>query len=128
MPAFAGMTARGRRSPALSPHQLIGEIADGLAIDHSPVPLAHRVEIRRALVIGRAHLKAVAVEQIGGRGQHVGGGVTQIDAAVAIEIDAVFDVGGRQELGLADLARISADQVAQRQVAALRLLTPPASS
>ena len=42
--------------------------------------------------------------------------------AVAVVVDAVLDVGGRQKLGLADLAGIGADQVAQRQVAALENL------
>ena len=39
--------------------------------------------------------------------------------AVAVVVDAVLDVGRRQELGLADLAGKGADQIAQRQVAAL---------
>jgi hypothetical protein len=33
----------------------------------------------------------------------------QIDMAVAVVVDAILDVGRRQELGLADLARIGAD-------------------
>src|SRR5258707_10590997 len=33
------------------PHQPIGEIADGLAIDRGPVPLAHRLEVRTALAV-----------------------------------------------------------------------------
>ena len=40
--------------------------------------------------------------------------------AVAVEIDAVFDVGRRQELRLADLAGIGADHVADAKIAALR--------
>ena len=39
--------------------------------------------------------------------------------AVAVEIDAVFDIGRRQKLRLADLAGIGADHVVQAQVAAL---------
>src|SRR5207253_4077030 len=101
------------------PHQLIGKIADGLAIDRGPVPLAHRFEIGGALAVGRAHLEAGGVQQIGGGGEHVGHGVAEIDVAVAVEIDAVFDVGRRQKLRLADLAGKRPDQVPQRQVAAL---------
>ena len=37
------------RSP---PHQLIGEIADGLAVDHGVIPLAHRLEIGGAFAVG----------------------------------------------------------------------------
>ena len=39
--------------------------------------------------------------------------------AVAVEIDAVFDVGRRQKLRLADFAGEGADQVAQGEIAAL---------
>ena len=39
--------------------------------------------------------------------------------AIAVVVDAILDVGRRQELRLADLARISADQVAQRKIAAI---------
>jgi len=46
--------------------------------------------------------------------------VAQIDMAVTVEIDAVFDIGRRQELRLADFAGVGADQIAQRQVAALQ--------
>ena len=57
--------------------------------------------------------------KFGGGGEHVGHRVAQIDAAVAVEIDAVFDVGRRQELRLPDLAGIGADQVTQGKIAAL---------
>ena len=40
--------------------------------------------------------------------------------AVAVEVDAVLDIGRRQKLGLADLAGKGADQVAHRQIAALQ--------
>ena len=39
--------------------------------------------------------------------------------AVTVVINAVLDIGGRQELGLSDLSGVGADQVAQRQIAAL---------
>src|SRR5207237_3174380 len=102
------------------PNQLIGEIADGLAIDRGVIPFAHRFEIGAALLVRRAHLEAVGVQEVGGGGEHVGHAVAQIDAAVAVEIDAVFDVGRRQELRLADFAGIGADHVADAKVAALR--------
>src|SRR5438477_194452 len=59
------------------------------------------------------------MQQVRGGGEHVGDGVAQIDVAVAVEIDAVSDVGGRQKLRLADFAGEGADQVAQRQIVAL---------
>jgi len=46
--------------------------------------------------------------------------VAEIDMAVAVEIDAVLDVGRRQKLRLADLAGIGADHVIQAKVAALQ--------
>jgi hypothetical protein len=45
--------------------------------------------------------------------------VAKVDSSVAVIVDAVFDVGRRQELGLADLARIRADQLALREIATL---------
>src|SRR5262245_41199560 len=69
-----------------------------------------------ALVAG---LPAIGFEQIGGRGQHVWNGMAQIDMAVAVVVDAVLDVRRRQKLCLADLASIGADEIAQRQIAAL---------
>ena len=103
----------------LPSHQLIGEIRDGLAVDGGMVPLAHRLEIGDALLIGWAHLEAVGVQEIGGGGEHVGHAVPEIDAAVAVEIDAVFDIGRRQKLRLSDFAGKGADQIPQRKVAAL---------
>src|ERR1700712_5026148 len=106
--------------PTLPSRQLIGKIPDGLAIDGGPVPLAHRLEIGGAFAIGRAVLEAGGVQQIGGGGQYVRDAVAQIDMAVAVEIDAVFDVGRRQELGLSDFAGESADQSTQGEIAALQ--------
>ena len=57
---------------------------------------------------------------MGGRGgEHVRYAVPQIDMAVAVEVHAVFDVGRRQKLRLADLARISPDHVTQAKIATL---------
>ncbi len=38
---------------------------------------------------------------------------------VAVIVDAIFDVRGRQKLRLADLARVGADQIAQEKITAL---------
>ncbi len=46
--------------------------------------------------------------------------MAQVDMAVAVEVDAVLDVGARQKLRLADLAGVGAYEIAQRQVAALQ--------
>ena len=99
--------------------QSLREQHHGLAIDLGPVPLAHHLEILRALAEGCPGLPAVGLEQIGGRRQHIRHAVAEIDMAVAVKIDAILDVGRRQELRLPDLAGVGADQVAQRQVAAL---------
>ncbi len=65
----------------------------GLGIDRGVIPLAHRLEIRAALALRCAHLEAVQLQQMGGGGEHVGDVVAQVDAAVAVEIKAIFDVG-----------------------------------
>src|SRR5689334_1244553 len=39
--------------------------------------------------------------------------------AVAVKVDAILDVGRREELRLPDLAGVSTDEIAQRQIAAL---------
>src|SRR6266702_719696 len=121
LPCGASTPPLNSEHPSL-PHQPVRKIPDRLAIDHRPIPLPHRLEIGGAFAIGLAHLEAVGVEQVRSRGEHVGDAVAEVDVAVAVEIDAVFDVGRRQELGLADLAGIGADEVAQRQVAALHNL------
>src|ERR1043165_5202743 len=92
-PPRARKSLRGRDKKDRSPsHQPIGKIADGLAIHASAIPFIHRLEIRRAFAVRLAHPKASGMQQIGGGGEHVGDAVTQVDATVAVEIDAVFDV------------------------------------
>ena len=54
--------------------------------------------------------------------------MAQVDTAIAVVVDAILDIGRRQELRLPDLAGISADQVAQRQVAALHDLNAAINS
>src|SRR6185312_210035 len=103
-------------SPA---RETLREEHDGLAIDLRPVPLAHGIEIRRALLEWLTGLPAIGLQEVGRGCEHVRHAVTQIDAAVAVKIDAVLDVGRRQKLRLADLARVGADQIAQRQIATL---------
>ena len=110
-----------RRSPAPLPAaQPLRHQDDGLAVDLGVIPLTHRhLEIRRARGKRRAGPPAIGLEQIGGRGQHIWNGMAQIDMAVAVVVDAVLDVRRRQKLCLADLAGIGADEIAQRQIAAL---------
>src|SRR3954453_23961181 len=108
-----------RNHAASTPNQLVREIADRLAVDRRPVPLAHGFEIRRALAVGRAALEAAGVQQVCGGGENIGDAVAEVDVAVAIEIDAVLDVGRWQKLRLADFAGEGANQVAQGEIAAL---------
>src|SRR6266487_2410728 len=105
--------------PASRSRQPFGEEDHGLAIHLGPVPLAHDLEIRRAFTEWRARAPTVGLQQIGRRGEHIRHAVSEIDTAVAVIIDAVFDIGGRQKLRLADLSRIGADHVAQRKIAPL---------
>src|SRR5882724_11710232 len=70
-------------------------------------------------IIQRFRPEAVGVQQVRGGGEHVGCAVAEIDVAVAVEIDAVFDVRRRQKLRLPDFAGVSADHLAERKIAAL---------
>jgi hypothetical protein len=63
-----------------------------LAVHHRPVPLAHDLEIRGALAERRTRAPAVAFQEIGRRGEHVGYAMPEIDVSVAIIIHAIFDV------------------------------------
>src|SRR3954463_3887534 len=117
--AFAHPYGTYEATRLLPPNQLVREIADRLAVDRCPVPLAHRFEIRRAFAVGRAALEAAGVQQVRGGGENIWHAVAEIDMAVAVEIDAVLDVGRRQKLRLADFAGEGADQVAQGKIAAL---------
>jgi hypothetical protein len=94
-------------------------MADGLGVDLALVPLLDRREIGAAGLPVLAALPAVSGEEVGGRGQHVGGAAQEIAAAVAVEIDRELDVGRRHELGLADFARPCAAQILWRDIAAL---------
>src|SRR6185312_15783390 len=82
-----------RPPPSSPPDELIGEIADGLAVDHGAIPFAHRFEIGGAFAVWLPHLEAAGVQKVGGGGEHVGRAVAEVDMAVAVEIDAIFDVG-----------------------------------
>src|SRR5262249_41792347 len=102
--------------------QPLSKEGHGLAVHHRPIPLAHDLEIRGALAKLRAGAPAVGFEEIGCRGEHVGHASSEIDASVAIIIDAIFDVGGRQKLRLADFASVGTDQLALGKIAALENL------
>ena len=47
----------------------------------------------------------LTLEEMGRRGQHVGHGMDEVAAAVAVEVDGIFEEVGRQELRLAERAR-----------------------
>jgi hypothetical protein len=70
-------------------------------------------------VIRRAALPAIRLEQVGRGREHVRHATSQVDMAVAVIVDAVVDVGRRQELGLAELTGIDTDQLRQGEIAAL---------
>src|SRR5215467_8551747 len=72
-----------------------------------------------AFAPGLPAFPAIAFEIVGGRGQHVGDAVNEIAPSVAIEVDRKLDVGARQELGLAELARPGAPHPSDAEVAAL---------
>src|SRR5260370_35202911 len=83
------------------PHQPVGEIADGLAIDRGPVPFAHGLEIRTALAVRRAGAEAGRVQEVGGGGEPVGHAGAEIDVAVAAETGAGFGYSRRAKMSLA---------------------------
>ena len=62
-------------------------------------------------------MPAVALKEIGGRGENVGNTAHEIPVAIAVEIDRVPDIRGPQELRLADFAGPAAAQLLSRQVA-----------
>src|SRR3984885_601564 len=99
--------------------ELLGEGGDGLGVDLRRVPLQQHLEIGRAFAPWLATLPAVAFEIIRRRGQHVGHAVDEVAAAVAVVVDGEFQIGRRQELGLADLAGPGAVHVGWRHVAAV---------
>ena len=66
-----------------------------------------------------AALPADALEVIGGGSERVGRALDQIAAAVAVEVDAVFDVIGRRELHAAELAGPVAVHFVEPLIAAL---------
>ena len=95
------------------------EIGHRLGVDLRRVPLQQDLEIGGALAPGLAALPPIAFEIIGGGGEYVGDAVNEIAAAVAVVIDGVFEIGRRQELGLANLAGPSAAHFAGAHVAAV---------
>src|SRR5579862_2757030 len=99
--------------------ELLGESGDGLGVDLRRVPLQQDLEIGRAFAPRLAALPAIAFQIIRRRGQHVGHAVDEIAAAVAVVVHGEFQIGRRQELGLADLAGPGAVHVGRRHVAAI---------
>ena len=84
--------------------ELVGEQRDGLGVSPRLVPLLDGGEVPLPLAPALAALPAVALEIIGGGGEHVGHATNQIGMSPAVKIDGVFHLGRRQELGLADFA------------------------
>src|SRR4029077_5021254 len=84
--------------------ELLGEGGDGLGVDLRRVPLQQDLEIGRAFAPRLAALPAIAFQISPRRGKHVGPAVDEVAAAVAVVVDGEFQIGRRQELGLADLA------------------------
>src|SRR5215472_15200033 len=76
--------------------ELLREISDRLGVDLRRIPLQQDLEIGGAFAPGLATLPAIAFEVIGGRSERIGRIVNEIAA------DRIFQIGRRQELGLAD--------------------------
>src|SRR3981081_1114703 len=94
----------GTRNNSGYVRELAREIRNGLRIDLALVPLLNHGEVRAAGLPVLAALPAVTCKIVRGRCQPVGRAAPEIAAAITIEIDREFDVGGRHELGLADFA------------------------
>src|SRR3984957_9476418 len=104
---------------SLSVGELLGKGGDGLGVDLRRVPLQQHLEIGRAFAPRLAALPAIAFQIIRRRGQHVGHAVDEVAGAVAVVVHGEFQIGRRQELGLADLAGPGAVHVGWRHVAAV---------
>ena len=111
---------RGSSARADAAFEPFGERRDGLGVDHRPCSSS-----RIASKFGSpsspalAALPAVALEIVRGGGEHVRHAVDEVAAAVAVEVDRVFVIGRRQELGLAEVAGPVAAHFGRRQVAAV---------
>src|SRR4051812_25768592 len=81
-----------------------GELGQRLLVDGGSVPVVPDSEICLARQIAAIGAPAMATQEIGGRGKHVGARMDQVAAAVAVEIDGILQVFRRQELRLAELA------------------------
>ena len=62
---------------------------------------------------------AEVVHVVGGRADDVVFVAEEVDAAVAVVVDGMIEIAGRQELRLADLARPRADHLGRLQVPAV---------
>src|SRR5215472_535343 len=92
--------------------ELLSEISDRLGVDLRRIPLQQHLEIGGAFAPGLATLPAIAFEVIGGRSERVGRIVNEIAA------NRIFQIGRRQELGLADFAGPGAAHLGRVHVAA----------
>src|SRR5580700_1529304 len=105
--------------PALAGHgrEAIGEIGDRARIYIRLVPLLDDAEIRGSGTPRLSTLPAIALQVIRRRGKHVRNAADEVPPAAVI--DGEFDVGGRHELRLPDLARPGTAHLAWAQIAAI---------
>ena len=114
-----GCSRQGRPGLALPLRQPARELRHRQRIDLALVPRLDHLEISRAFAPGLAGAPAIALQVIRGRGQHVGRAAEQVAPAVPVEVHREADVGGGQELCLAELAMQAAAHLGRRQIAAL---------
>src|ERR1700691_3646398 len=99
--------------------QLGCESRDRLGVDLALVPFLDHGEIRISGLPALAALPAMAGEIIRGRRQYIRRAAQEVAAAVAVEINGVFDIVRWHELGLADLAGPGAVHFSGRKIAAI---------
>ena len=82
--------------------ELVSERGDGAGIDFAFVPLLDDREIWRAGIPALAPLPPETRKIIGCGSEDIGHAVQQVLAAVAVEIDSIFDIGRGHELRLSN--------------------------
>src|SRR5690606_8164291 len=88
-----------------------GHDGDCLLVDAGVVPALDGGDVGFAFLVAGAGAPAVAAQEVGGGGQRVGARADQVNAAVAVAIDAELDDVLGQELRLADFAMRGTDRV-----------------
>src|ERR1700744_668072 len=82
--------------------QLSRETGNGSRVDVALVPFLQHREVGAAGLPILALLPALARQEVGRGGENVGRAAQEVALAVGVEVDSVFDVVRRHELGLAD--------------------------